>query len=135
MSQQGGCYCGAVRYEITADPMYAFQCHCRECQRYSGGGPNYSMGVPEAAFSYVKGTPKIYSRTDLDAPAQREFCGDCGANLASRSPNGPGVVFVKAGSLDDMSAYPGPQVAVYCCDKQSFHQIPEGLPTFDRLPG
>jgi len=25
-------------------------------------------------------------------------------------------------------------MAIYTIDKQAFHQIPDGLPTFDRLP-
>jgi hypothetical protein len=31
MSLTGGCYCGALRYEVTGDPMFQGQCHCREC--------------------------------------------------------------------------------------------------------
>ena len=29
----------------------------------------------------------------------------------------------------------GPGLAIYTIDKQPFHQIPEGLRTFERLPG
>ena len=37
-SYAGGCTCGAVRYEITAEPVRSFQCQCRDCQRDTGGG-------------------------------------------------------------------------------------------------
>jgi len=37
--------------------------------------------------------------------------------------------------MDDPSQYGGPQIAIFCIDKQSFHRIPEGVPTFDRFPG
>jgi hypothetical protein len=29
----GGCACGAIRYECTAEPISMFKCHCRDCQR------------------------------------------------------------------------------------------------------
>jgi len=34
---KGGCACGAIRYELTADPMIVHACHCRDCQRITGG--------------------------------------------------------------------------------------------------
>lgn len=33
----GGCVCGAVRYGCTAEPVMMFKCHCRDCQRVTGG--------------------------------------------------------------------------------------------------
>lgn len=44
------------------------------------------------------------------------------------------AVVVKVGTLDDMSVYTGPQMAIYCCDKQPFHVIAEGVPAVDKLP-
>ena len=34
----GGCACGAIRYEITAEPIGMNDCQCRQCQRKSGTG-------------------------------------------------------------------------------------------------
>ena len=34
----------------------------------------------------------------------------------------------------EFRGFGGPQMAIYTIDKQAFHQIPEGLPTFERLP-
>jgi hypothetical protein len=33
----GGCVCGAVRYECSAEPIMMFKCHCSDCQRLTGG--------------------------------------------------------------------------------------------------
>jgi hypothetical protein len=42
----GGCSCGAIRYESTAEPIMMFKCHCRDCQQTTGGGfaPGYREG-------------------------------------------------------------------------------------------
>jgi len=53
--------------------------------------------------------------------------------IASRRP-GLKAVILKAGTLDDPSLFGSPQMAIYTCDKQPFHQVPDGLPTFERLP-
>jgi hypothetical protein len=133
MRLEGGCYCGAVRYVAEGEPMMKAQCHCRECQYISGGSPNMFMLMPPKGFSYVKGSPKTFSRTDIDGAVTREFCADCGTHLVTRSPRVPAVI-LKIGTLDDPSLYGGPQMAIYTIDKQDFHGIPAGLPAFERLP-
>lgn len=134
MKAQGGCYCGQVRYQIDAEPILNAQCHCRECQHISGGSPNVFVCVPDAGFQYVKGEPKRFSRTDLDAPVTREFCGECGTPLTSRAPVMPGVAIVKLGSLDQPTAFGPPQMAIFTVDRQPFHVIAEGMPAFERMP-
>ncbi len=135
MSIEGGCYCGAVRYKTEGPAVFQGQCHCRECQYISGGSPNMVMGMPEAGFAFTKGKPKAFTRSDLDNPVTREFCPDCGTHLLSRAPTLPGAVLLKVGTLDEPSAFEGPQMAIFTIDKQSFHSIPDGVPTFERTPG
>ena len=133
MKLEGGCYCGQVRYVAEGDPMFKGQCHCRECQYISGGGPNFFMMMPVKGFSYSKGKPQQFKRKDLENAVTREFCAECGTHLVTITSRLPAVI-VKAGTLDDPSAYGLPQTAIYTCDKQAFHSIPEGLPSFDKLP-
>ncbi len=134
MKLEGGCYCGAVRFAADGEPMMKAQCHCRECQYMTGGGPNVFIAMPVAGFGYTKGGPKTFTRGDLERPVTREFCAECGTHLATR-PRGFPAVIVKVGALDDPSQFSGPDMAIYTIDKQAFHHVPEGLPTFERLPG
>ncbi len=133
MKLEGGCYCGKVRYVAEGEPMRKGQCHCRECQFITGGAPNMFVVMPSAGFAYTKGAPKQFTRGDLENPVTREFCPDCGTHLATRPPGRP-VVVVKVGTLDDPKLYGGPQMAIFTIDKQPFHQIPDGLPAFERMP-
>jgi hypothetical protein len=133
MKLEGGCYCRQVRYLAEGQPMLKAQCHCRECQYISGGAPNMFMLIPIDGFRYTKGAPKQFARSDLERPVTREFCAECGTHLATRPP-GLRAVVVKVGTLDDPAEFGGPQMAIYTIDKQPFHHIAEGLPTFERLP-
>jgi hypothetical protein len=130
---EGGCYCGAVRYVAEGEPILKAQCHCRECQYISGGAPNMFMLMPPAGFAYIRGAPKRFRRSDLEGGVTREFCAECGTHLTTRRP-GLRAVNLKVGTLDDPAQYGSPQMAIFTIDKQTFHQIPEGLPSFERLP-
>ena len=81
MKLEGGCYCGKVRYVAEGEPMMKAQCHCRECQYITGGSPNMFMLMPIAGFRYTKGTPRQFTRSDLERAVTREFCAECGTHL------------------------------------------------------
>ncbi len=135
MSLTGRCYCGAVRYESEGQPGFRGQCHCRECQYISGGAENLFMIVPSSGFRYTAGEPKRFKRSDLETPATREFCAECGTHLTTRVPRDPSIVILKVGTLDDPKAYEGPQAVIWTADAQPFHMMPEGVPQFPGFPG
>ena len=97
---QGGCYCGSLRYEVTADPVMKAQCHCRECQYISGGGPNFFMIVPNDGFRFTRGAPASFARSDLEQPRTRQFCPTCGTHVTTLLPQRP-LTVLKVGTLDD----------------------------------
>ncbi|QAA92642.1 GFA family protein [Pollutimonas thiosulfatoxidans] len=131
---EGGCYCGSVRYRAEGEALFKLQCHCRECQYISGGGPNIVMGMPENGFSYTLGNPRLFSRTDLPAPVTRHFCSDCGTHLLTTSPRVANAVLLKVGTLDDPAVFGRPSVAIFGIDKQPFHHVPEDIPLHERRP-
>jgi hypothetical protein len=134
MDFEGGCYCGAVRYRATGEPTMRAQCHCRECQYITGGGPNFLIMMPTEGFEYTKGTQQDFARSDIERPVTRQFCPACGTHLATWLPGFPAVV-VKVGTMDDPALFGAPQLAIFTCDKQPFHEIGEGIAQFERFPG
>ena len=134
MSSTGGCYCGQIRYEIDAEPQAQIQCHCRECQYITGGHPNAIAIFPQDKFRWTKGEPSSFSRSDLDKPVTRFFCPNCGTGLGTKTPARADSMIVKVGTLDDPSTFKA-QAAIFTCDAQPFHILPDGVPSFDKRPG
>lgn len=62
MKVQGGCYCGAVRYEASGDPMMRAECYWLECQYITGGANVLVMGMPFDGFTLVKGAVKGFTQ-------------------------------------------------------------------------
>jgi hypothetical protein len=130
---QGGCRCGAVRYEVIAEPMAVMNCHCRDCQYASGGGFSTVAVVPAAAFRVTKGTPKRFTvKGDSGRDITRCFCDTCGTPLFSEPPGGT-IMVVKAGTLDDPSWL---KLAgnLYTKSAQPWAHIDPGLMQFEKMP-
>ncbi len=137
MKVTGGCYCKAIRFEFDGEPIMKAQCHCRECQYYSGGQPNFFFAMPGSNVKFQSGEDQLasYTRSDLASAVTRQFCKTCGTPLWSLAPALPGALIAKAGVLDDPSVLGKPQLVMQTADAQPFHTMPEGVPAFPRFPG
>lgn len=135
MNMTGGCYCGALRFEISGEiPMRAL-CLCATCQKISGGAGNLFIGIEAGAFRYTQGEPRRFTRDVTAGTPTREFCGECGVHIAARSPKAPGGLVVKVGTLDDPSVFQGPSMVFWTQDKHNFHALPDGAVAYRSLPG
>lgn len=101
---QGGCLCGAIRYQSTSEPTKLAVSDCRHCQKQSGAALAISVGVPGETFN-VKGlVPSVYEDIRSSGTVVlRSFCPECGTPLFSESESEPTMVLVKAATLDDPS--------------------------------
>ncbi len=92
----GGCQCGAVRYALTEPPRGASLCHCRMCQKASGGPFMAFVGVRLDHFAVTRGAPALYRSSEI---AERGFCAACGTPLTYQLLGRDGIN-VTIGSLD-----------------------------------
>jgi hypothetical protein len=126
----GGCVCGAVRYEIAADPIRGFFCQCRDCQRDTGAGHSAVAVFPRAAMR-VDGTPTEHLRTaDSGEHKRKGFCGRCGSPLYNKPQNKPDMIGVYVGTLDDPSIFKA-QVVMFTSRAQSWDHVD---PALTKLP-
>lgn len=94
----GGCQCGAIRYRVDAVPSGTHICHCRMCQKASGGP--FAAAVLTSSFTVTRGAMSVFKSSEI---AERGFCARCGTPLTYRSLPG-NFVTVTLGSLDDPDA-------------------------------
>lgn len=103
---RGGCACGAIRYESAGKLLFSLNCHCRNCQRETGGAYAPIVGVPATGVRLVQGTPRYFAVTAVSGyQTRRAFCGDCGSPLFGRPDSRPDLVTIRVGSLDDPSDF------------------------------
>ena len=97
LAKTGGCQCGRVRYTAQVDPAEAYLCHCKMCQRATGG--------VFAAFAHVAqadvvwdGEPDWYESSPI---AKRPYCAKCGTPLGFRFAEGSSNMDLTVGSFDE----------------------------------
>ncbi len=133
MDRTGGCACGAIRFNITAPFLGVGTCHCTNCQKASGGGPNYVALTPKDALDVIQGEPTLFETTgDSGAVVNRAFCGTCGTPLWGVPTHEP-FLTVKLGALDD-SADLEPQIQIYVSSAPEWHAINDEFPKFPKMP-
>lgn len=74
----GGCQCGRVRYEAAIDSDDAYLCHCRICQRATGGVSIAFRSVRRADVTWTTREPDRYASSPI---AHRGYCRECGTPL------------------------------------------------------
>ena len=95
---KGQCLCGSVAFEITTSIPVVDACHCKMCQRWSGGpfiGASISRDS-DIAFAYDD-TLTWYDSSDW---ARRGFCSVCGSSLFYKLNDQPEHWAIAAGCLD-----------------------------------
>ena len=93
----GGCLCGAVRYDINAEPRFTSYCHCEDCRKASGAPVVAWTFFPTGSLTWLGNPPRML----VFAGRERTFCPDCGSPLSFFDPEIPGEFEVTTCSLDD----------------------------------
>lgn len=96
MSHTGGCQCGRVRYEMEVLEQ-AHACHCRMCQKATGGLLAALVGAPKDKIRWTATPPEEFQSSSL---ARRAFCQACGTPLGFTYDQPDARQYVTIGSLD-----------------------------------
>ena len=130
----GRCLCGAVtlRFPI-ANALGAGHCHCTDCQRATGSGKATIVFLPEDAVERNGEVAGFSVRGTDGSLVTRSFCPTCGSQLLSQVAEQPGLLFVKAGCLDD-SAWIKPVASYWTASARNWSPAETGLPGHEGNP-
>lgn len=129
----GGCLCGDVRYESGNDPVMTAHCQCADCRKASGTGHGTHVVLHEAAYTLTGETKSYDHPADSGNIVSRHFCPNCGCAIHSTNSAMPGMVFIRASSLDDPDIVT-PQMVVYASRAAAWDYVDPTLPKFDTVP-
>jgi len=129
----GGCACGAIRYEISAEPVASVECQCRDCQRESGTGHQSHLTFRRADVKFTGEAMRWDMVADSGYVKTRSFCPTCGSPAFLTFAAMPEFITVRAASLDDPSRYK-PQIVTYGVRGYAWDHLDPTLPKFDKMP-
>jgi hypothetical protein len=123
---RGGCYCGAVTYEIHGRLILFANCHCPDCRKFSGSAFSSVLVTESEGFKVTSGQDNLVPYQSSSGK-YRCFCKTCGCHVFSRADHRPGMIFVRAGSLDDDPQIK-PQCHIWVSHKAPWHEICDSIP-------
>jgi hypothetical protein len=96
MIYQGGCHCGAVRYQIEVEQLTAVDCNCSICIKKGF----IHLIVPAARFMLLQGADALSTYTFNTGIAKHHFCRHCGIHSFYRPRSHPEGYDVNLRCLD-----------------------------------
>lgn len=89
---KAGCHCGAVRYEVSADPVDAKICHCRDCQLLHGAPMQWAAIFHKRDVRLTAGAEHLRFYNSTTKRPERTLpckvaCALCGTLIADEGRN------------------------------------------------
>jgi hypothetical protein len=127
--QRGGCLCGDVRYELRADPVLVYFCHCTDCQTESASVGYLGVVMKPDAIALTEGE-KALEVVEVVLSDGREKgwrgCRRCKVRLGAAQPTPTGLWSIDGGTLDDTS-WVVPAGHIWMRSAQPWIQLPDGV--------
>jgi hypothetical protein len=134
---EGGCLCGAVRYETLADPLRVTTCHCRFCQRATGSAYMVEPIFRAVDLHVTQGSPSTYDHRSEGSGklVHIHFCAACGTKLYMTFERFETSCGVYAGTFDDPNWFEiGDSNSKHIFIEAARHEtiLPPGIPAFSQ---
>ena len=99
---QGGCQCGAARFEVTTAPKFVGNCHCRSCRKATGAAFSTWVGFDDNNVRWLTNGPGFYASSP---DVKRGYCAACGTPLTYSGEKWAGETHFLIGVFDDPTAF------------------------------
>lgn len=125
---RGKCFCGAVEFAVSGEPVAMGYCHCESCRHWSAGPVNaFTLWQPDS-LKILKGAEHLgtFNKT---ANSARKWCIKCGGHLFTDHPS-LNLTDVYAAVLPTVAFKP----AVHIFYAEKAVSIRDGLPKMKDIP-
>jgi hypothetical protein len=123
----GKCFCGAVRYAVADDFVYAANCHCSNCRRTTGSAFKPFAGIERDKLTLMRGQDDLMIYGDEEG--NNTHCKRCGSLLYSVVRAGAYVHVAMGTLVDDPTIRPNKHIFVG--SKAPWFEITDDLPQFE----
>ena len=94
----GGCLCGLISFELDEDFKAFIQCHCKQCQNFTGSAFASNLFTHPQNISWLSGLDSIVIYEHPDREFSKSFCKHCGSAVPFLNKRKTSMI-VPAGSL------------------------------------
>ena len=84
-SYSGSCYCGAVQFTVSGEPVAMGYCHCDSCRHWSAGPVNAFTLWKSDAVRITQGAENI-GTYNKNPRSYRKWCTSCGGHVFTEHP-------------------------------------------------
>lgn len=123
---RGGCFCGAIRFEVSGPLLYSAFCHCESCRRAAGAAYVPWATFGKEAFQLRKGELTTYRSSP---GVRRGHCARCGTSLTYEHADRQGQIDVVFAAFDDPSEVE-PVAHIFVEDKLDCVHLDDSLPRY-----
>ena len=127
----GGCLCGAVRFQTDGAAKWVAHCHCNSCRRTTGAAMTTYAGFARGHVKFVKGAVKAFASSP---GVSRGFCATCGTPLSYEGERWPDEIHLFVCTFDDPASF-RPQAHVYTAEQLPWLQIDDDLRRYAKTAG
>ncbi|MBA3717753.1 MAG: GFA family protein [Actinobacteria bacterium] len=120
----GRCECGAVRYKVADEFLYAANCHCSNCRASTGSAFKPFAGIEREKLEVTEGGDTLMIVGEEDENHTR--CAACGSLLFSVVRDGAYVHIAMGSLVDEPGIRPGGHIFVG--SKAPWFEITDDLP-------
>ena len=115
----GGCFCGAVRYEVTIALTPVVYCHCSKCRRWHGHFGAYT-GADRAHFKLTEQRGLKWHQ--VSERVKRGFCSECGSSVLFDEHHEP--MGIAAGTVDEPTGMHS-KAHIFVGSKADYYPLPD----------
>jgi hypothetical protein len=124
----GHCYCGAIAFEASGQPIKVGHCHCESCRRHSGAAMLSYAGYRPEQILFTATQPTKFTTDDS---VTRGFCSRCGSSVCYEGKQSE-YIFIYMGLFDKPEKLV-PQVHMMHSEKIEWLKVDDNLPRSDEL--